>query len=166
MHLEVIVQRKRTEMLFEANPWRGSEGASSAGYHAPLGGFGRASLLRAQVATGSGESLGHFGIEMETTQTQGGVGKMVTHIRPARLAPGYTARGARGFQQLMQMQTGGRLLVETGDEFAADPVAWIGSGFDQADRNAPGPQTKPEGKPGEATADYFHGPEHGIGIRG
>ena len=69
MHLEVIVQRKRTEMLFEADPRRGSEGASSAGYHAPLGGFCSASLLRAQVAAGSGESFGHFGIKIEATQT-------------------------------------------------------------------------------------------------
>ena len=69
MHLEVIVQRERTEMLFESNPWRGSEGAASAGYYAPLGGFRSASLLRAQVAAGSGESLGHFGIELEATQT-------------------------------------------------------------------------------------------------
>ena len=94
------------------------------------------------------------------------MGKVVTHIRPAGLAPSDTAGRARGFQQLPQLQAGGRLLVETGDEFAADPVARIGSGFDQADRNSPGPQTKPEGKSGEAAADDFHGAEHSIGIRG
>jgi hypothetical protein len=68
MHLKVVVKREGAKMLFETDPWRRSKRAASAGHHASLGGCCGAALLRAQIAAGSGESLGHLRVEMETTK--------------------------------------------------------------------------------------------------
>jgi hypothetical protein len=144
MHLEVIAQRERAEMLFEADPWRRSEGTAAGGHHASFGRSRGAAMLRAQIAAGSGESLGHLGVEMKTTEAQGGTGKVVTHSRPAGFKPSDTAPRECGLQQFAQLQTGARWPVQSGDKFAAHTVAWIRSGFDQADRNVSRPQTEPK----------------------
>jgi hypothetical protein len=68
--------------------------------------------------------------------------------------------GARAFEQFAQAEPGQRFLAASADEFAANPMPRVVTGFPHGHRHAVLTQPDAEGQPGQPAAD------NGDGFRG
>ena len=109
----------------------------------------------AQITTGGDKRLGEPGVEGVTTEAER---RLRQTLRPHGLIAEkpfhFTMLQGVGEKRL-QPKAGDGAGVETGDEFAADPVPWIASGLVQHDGHVLPPQGEAERETGETAADNF-----------
>ena len=158
VQFEVVGQRQSAKVLFEAHPGRTGRGASTASQHAsgPRGCVGAVS--GDEFAAEPGELGGQGGVEPVTAEAEGGIGKLQPERGPAGLVPDNATGRACAAQRAGEVQGLLGILVQRGDEFAADPVTRIVAGLADGHGQAPVPQGDAERQTGESAADDFDRP--------
>ena len=101
------------------------------------------------LAGGDGEAK----VEPVAAEALGWDGEGLLELRPGAAIPRHAASQAGIGERGTEFELGNGIVVEGGDEFAADPMAGVGAGLVQDDWDIEAAQAEGQTETGEAAAD-------------